>query len=690
MPARGAGLLRARRLEEVLIVVPKQAYDRLVARLVNEGILHVEEPLGEVPGGLSPKFKSAYAQASERLSKINSYYAVLKIQPVIRGGVEVKVSNWVSSFNEYVELYRDLDRFFDVRVSRLIEIESSIAELSKVKEVLEPVKHVTTDIRALAEAARLQYAMGIAPRDIEPHVAELTEKYNLVTVVEELDGRLVLLGVAGKPEVMRLVVSTLVKRGLNLIVIPKELPGSPSEAYRTLVERLERLAEESKRIRGELLERVESLHNYYTYMYAFREAFRILANTSESSTTAFLRGYVDVDDFRRLVGILEEEAGGAYIVYRLGIRKGEVRVPTKVSLPRLLQPFHRIVQMYGEPDPDEIVPTVFLAVTFPLAFGLMFPDTGHGLLLVLFAQLYLKKRSPDWAFILTVLGLASMVTGLLAGEVFGPKVSELLHISAIWSYLGLHTPPLALPTYAIEHGAVELAGELLFRAVSISLWVAAFMLTFGTLLGVIDSYLKGDVEEMVAVKIPRFLLFASVTSPFLVFFNVERALSTLGLALLRLGGGDPVATLILALIVLSLAWLLLGEPLVRAIHGHSPLAGLGRSLMEVYEAILMAMGNIPSFLRIAAIALAHSSLMLAFAYIYDIVAGLSIVTVPLAVLLYIIGNLFVTGLEAILAFVQSIRLHFYEWFSKFYVGGGSPFTPASIPGVKIAFVGSKS
>ena len=682
-------LLRARRLEEVLIAVPRSAYDRLVARLVSESLFHVDEPLKELPGASSSRFKLAYAQASERLSKIQSYYATLKVQPALREGVEVTVSDWVSSFNEYLELYKELDRFFDVRVSRIAEIESTIAELKRLRELLEPVKHVDVDVRVLAESARVQYALGIAPRDIVGHLAELTEKYGLVSVVEKVDERTVLVGIAGRPESMRFAVPYLVKRGLTIIVIPRELPGRPSEAYRVVVEGLDKLVGEASRIRGELMARVEELHNYYTYMYAFREAFKVLAYSLESRTTMFVRGYVDAGDFNKLVSILREETGGAYMMYRLGFRRGEVRVPTRISLPRFLEPFHRIVQMYGEPDPEEVIPTVFLAITFPLAFGLMFPDAGHGLALLLFALLYLRRRSPDWAFIIAVLGSTSIVTGLLAGEFFGPKVSELLHISSIWSLIGLHVPPLALPTYAVEHGLGELVGELLYRAITISLWMASFMLILGTLLGVVNSYLMGEREEMVAVKIPKFLFFSSLTLPFLILFDVREAGSTLGLALLELGGGDALATLVLAGIIVSLVWLLLGEPLISALHGHNVLSGLARSLMEVYESILMAMGNIPSFLRIMALALAHSSVMFAFAYIFDLLASWGPLGLAAGVLVYIVGNLMVIALEGILAFAHSLRLHFYEWFSKFYIGGGIPFTPISIPGVRVVFISQR-
>jgi V/A-type H+-transporting ATPase subunit I len=116
---------------------------------------------------------------------------------------------------------------------------------------------------------------------------------------------------------------------------------------------------------------------------------------------------------------------------------------------------------------------------------------------------------------------------------------------------------------------------------------------------------------------------------------------------------------------------------------------MARSFMEVYESILMAMGNIPSFLRIMALALAHSSIMFAFAYIFDLLASWGPIGLIAGALVYIVGNLMVIALEGILAFAHSLRLHFYEWFSKFYAGGGIPFTPISIPGVRIVFTSTQ-
>jgi V/A-type H+-transporting ATPase subunit I len=45
------------------------------------------------------------------------------------------------------------------------------------------------------------------------------------------------------------------------------------------------------------------------------------------------------------------------------------------------------------------------------------------------------------------------------------------------------------------------------------------------------------------------------------------------------------------------------------------------------------------------------------------------------ILLAVVGNVFVVLLEGILVLAQDLRLHFYEWFSRFYEDGGVMFSP---------------
>jgi len=59
-----------------------------------------------------------------------------------------------------------------------------------------------------------------------------------------------------------------------------------------------------------------------------------------------------------------------------------------------------------------------------------------------------------------------------------------------------------------------------------------------------------------------------------------------------------------------------------------------------------------------------------------------VVAIP-AWILYALGNLLVLGLESIVAFAHTLRLHLYEMFSKFYQGVGRPYEPLPQPLVRV-------
>ena len=46
----------------------------------------------------------------------------------------------------------------------------------------------------------------------------------------------------------------------------------------------------------------------------------------------------------------------------------------------LSTPFEELTKLWGLPHYDEVDPTFMIAFTFPLIFGLMFGDVGHGLI----------------------------------------------------------------------------------------------------------------------------------------------------------------------------------------------------------------------------------------------------------------------------------------------------------------------
>lgn len=687
-------MLLPRRVEEVVVAVPIPLYNKAVEALVKEGLFHVDEPPRDVKGGqFSRKYRSLYARINEKHSRLESYYKSLEIEPSTVEGLELRAGGWEEAFEEVQEKYRDVEKAFERGIQRLSVIEARIKEYEALRSVLELVKHVEADVREATRLSFIGYAIGyVAGEGVAPIIAREAEKHGIVAAVEETGDETAVVAVAGHPNNIRRFLASIRRLKWTPISIPEDLPGSPKEAYEAIVKEIERMQKEADAIVEELKPLKKELDEYYTFIHALLEVGRLLANTLFTKTTALFRGFVDRSDSKKLRSILEEALSGAYIVLSLGVKRAAERVPTKIDLPGFLKPFHTIVRMYGEPDPDEVVPTIFVAITFPLIFALMFPDMGHGLLVLLFTLWYFRGKKSDWKYILSILGAASMVTGFLAGEFFGTMVAKKVGLLKFWEQLGFEAPPLAQATFAVEeHLGGEVVRSLLFNTITIALWIAAFMLSLGTLLGVVDAFLKGDKIKAIFGKLPVFIFFFSATLPFLVIPDAAKAGHVIYEAIFNKGAGGVLQAIVFYGSIIGILWKLFLEPIGAALEGESFFHGFGEAFMEVYEMLLMALGNIPSFLRIMGLGLAHAGLMLGFTELYYAIANATSIPSPIAVasgwLVYAFGNLLVAGLEAIIAFAHSMRLHFYEYFSKFYSGQGRTFSPVRLPGVRIVITG---
>jgi V/A-type H+/Na+-transporting ATPase subunit I len=73
--------------------------------------------------------------------------------------------------------------------------------------------------------------------------------------------------------------------------------------------------------------------------------------------------------------------------------------------------------------------------------------------------------------------------------------------------------------------------------------------------------------------------------------------------------------------------------------------------------------------------MAHWALILVTYTIAGLVGTASILTLVLSGIIVVGGNIFVLALEGLIVFIHTLRLHFYEWFSKFYQGTGKEFNP---------------
>lgn len=337
------------------------------------------------------------------------------------------------------------------------------------------------------------------------------------------------------------------------------------------------------------------------------------------------------------------------------------QIPILLRHPRWLRPFEMLVTAYGLPQYRELEPTLFVAASYLLMFGMMFGDIGHGALLALggLAALLAGRTAQirQVGLLLLFGGGSSMIFGALYGSCFG---LESFKKFALWH------DPLAGNPMNLMAGAIG---------------IGMVMISLGLILNIINRFRRGDILGGLLDK------YGVAGAVFywgaLVLATQFAAVSARGLTVL-------FVVLFLALPVVG--WTL-KEPLELfrrrrasppAEPGEGMVAAFSESLVGAFEAVLSYFSNTISFVRLAAYAMSHAALLLAAFLMADAVKHLPVAGGVLSVLVIILGNAVALALEGIVASVQALRLEYYEFFSKFFPGSGQPFIPFCLPTQTVA------
>jgi len=286
-----------------------------------------------------------------------------------------------------------------------------------------------------------------------------------------------------------------------------------------------------------------------------------------------------------------------------------------------VKPFEFFLRLYSLPSYKEIDPTFILFLTYPIIFGVMLGDIGYGL--VLFAGFafikYRMKKMRSLASVLMVSSIVSIIFGFVFGEFFGFE----------------------------EIGTIELH-PIIMRAEGIGamLPVALIMGLVHINIGIAISFINELRERKLRHALGKFSWFIVQTGGILyllpTFFKIPV-------------GIEPT---------ISLYILLAGVVLLT----------IGESYQGLIEIPALA-SNILSYARIAALGLAGVQLALIINGMAEGMFHAGGVFLVMGVTLLFAGHAINTLLCLMGCFLQSLRLHYVEMFSKFYHGSGEPYKP---------------
>jgi V/A-type H+/Na+-transporting ATPase subunit I len=466
----------------------------------------------------------------------------------------------------------------------------------------------------LAAPMQLMY-LGLGECPLGEDVSKLPDGA-LVKNVATPDRRFVV--VAGLPEHTRDIEAAMASHGCEPLSIPSWLTDDRADNLRRAHARIGTIHHEREGIvrKLDVLSRRhgldETLGNIGVLKWYVEHAPEVEPGTKFCHVT----GWTSEPDETGLNAALRQ--ANVHAMIRFPQREPLATDPTGFMNPWWVQPFEFFTQMFGTPGKAEIDPSGLLFLIVPLLFGYMFPDVGHGLVLIVAGAAF-ARRWPPITFLIPC-GVAAIAFGFVFGEFFSFDGI----VPALWM------KPLDKP---LDVMIVPLVGGV------------ALML-LGILLASIEAYWRGELAQWLAIEAAVVLMYAAaLAAPF-----------------------HPAA---LPGLALGIAWYFLGGLLVDHARPWNRLLALaGRLLESVFQLLV----NTISFARVGAFALGHvalSSALIALAAQTDNRAGYWILIVA--------GNLFIVAVEGLVVFVQTTRLVLFEFFIRFLRAEGRIFKPLHRP-----------
>ncbi len=750
-------MLVTRGAAEVSVLVPRSELPRAVSAILDAGVFHPKQVPGAEEGAEKSRLQRLMSEADNLAMRMRAYLESVGAPTEPAEADMGEVHDWVEVGERVVREAEMLDAKLDPVLKRLVELRTPGTEFREAAEVAKAYSWLDFNLEELKKMKHLKVALLRPPKEHLPRWEELARQEPvLVAIVEDYEPLRALVIVLYPAEFEELIEHLAGETDAKPVVLPSEAPQN----LRKAAEYFEGL---EKRLEEELRRNVPKIRELLAKLLTVREAMRLLLATAFTKFFAIMTGYVPHSDIPRFTDkVLKATRGTAVITQKGYVRVEEEETPSVIKVPKPLAPFKALLESYGLPKPKQISPIIVMAITFPLIFGMAFPDLGHGLVLLLFG-LWLMKKGEFGSFargegvrqlglLLVYLGISSMIFGFLAAEFFGPwPLGELL--VHMWCSLGFAKPPYATPLYVahvthvietegakglvnmclalakevaatlglatpqqLQHISAEQLAELLssvpkeklltavlgtsklnmmaitvYFSIYVALLLGTFLLVLSSIFGFYNYLVEGEKWEAIASGLSKILVFGGVFIAFLAglpfLYNPSIAIRVAAYTLDMVAGqlvhidwGSEIAQMIrstvmatwpivAAMIYGGLFLAFFGKIAEVVARGGGIGAALANAALEIFDLILIAVGNTISFLRIFALALAHSGLMYGF-YIMALMAG-----VAGGAIVYLLGNLLVIGLESIVAFAHTLRLHYYEMFSKFMITVGKPFQP---------------
>ncbi len=628
---------------------------------------------------LEPEYLEAKEELLEQLDEVNKALDTLDhYQPQKSGLLAGLFDNRIRlSDKEYATLSKNQEKLLTAAVDLYQKaeqketLEQRNRTLSDVITKSEPLKDIEIDI--FGDYKFVAFVPFMVDTERAHHVVDqITNVFDdaVVESLKKVGTEYVYVAAVRKSQEKE--ATDLIANQATVLTFRNEISGSFYDMYTTAVEESKNNTKQIAEIEHAIATSKVDRTDLYALKDVIQSHIQILnglhAFHTETDSRSYLKVWMDDESLTTLKRVVSRKFDGSDVIV---FDTDSEDAPIIMKNTGIIAQFETVTRIMGLPKGDSIDPTPFVAIFFGFMFGLGFSEAGYALLLLAISGglLLSPKLKQGVRRLMSVIFLSSIVT-LIVGALFG-------------SWFGV-VPEDVVASEALPHmqflinvGVIPFLQQLqvmnpldsVVALMGFTVALGILHLLIGLVLGFVQEYSRGNAIGGALDSLSWFGL--------IIFGGVVVGAQT---DLLGDGLSMIAEPLTIAFYVYVAAMILV---LGRA--AGNVFAMLAKGAYDMFFGAIGYLSDSLSYTRLVALGLATGIIAgvvgtlarLAGEGLVEQGGAALILGYLLMATIFVIGHLFNIALNVLGTYINVGRLHFVEFFSKFFESGGVELEPMS-------------
>ncbi|MGY5141866.1 MAG: V-type ATP synthase subunit I [Nitrosopumilus sp.] len=672
------------------VILPRSDSPKAISRLTEFEWFHKIDSESDL---VTPEIDDLLLEAQKTYQEVDDVVKGLGVPPTVgileilfKGTVIKKTDYEISEIEDMVnDLKKRAPSIID-EPAKLLQEESdtkrALEEFRSLRDTLAVAKKLNIDLSGFGLMKYFYANLFVINSSDFEEISRALEgitfyKYDLES--KEKAAILVISGIADSEKALKIL------RGFNAnpFSIPEGITQIPSEAFAMAEAKIKeltakqtslgkQLAETKKKIRRDIL----TLHEEALVA---KDVLETLRKPGGTKHFAVIQGFIPSKMENKFTNVTKEWTS---IVEEVKDPKLKQQYPILFDNKRFVRTFEVITESQGIPRKGEADPTPMIALMWPIFYGLMFADMGHGLLLMGMGLLFKVKGQGNlsrWGMLIAISGASAAIAGVGAGEMFGYHLDHMGPFEGLLEKGGmLHSVSWIVGILSVA----ELTFEQVINILKVSLFIGIVHLVWAMVLRVKRLAHEGHKLVMYMEAIPNITLYGGIVVIMMCaigsqydVMNMYSKVHTENVPWVTVFLGEwaqvwIVTRIAVVVVIASMAMMMIGGILHAKRHPEDG-GSAANVVMEVFLGkTVESLAHTISYARLGIMLLVHAALLLTVNNAFVSLGGAESGG---AWAMIIGGNLGIMMIEGLIVYIQSLRLHLYEFFTKWYDGGSQPF-----------------